>query len=75
MINMDIKRGTKVDFRKQAKKYVINMMKNSRKTLHIKNTKSCYASKCVSEYVDFDTLEEVEKSSSPFVKCQNCFKK
>lgn len=66
-----------IDYQKDAKKYVLNMLKVSKKggkwTLHIKKTKSCYWSNNFSRYADFDTYEEVERCGEPFRKCKNCF--
>lgn len=70
---MDIKHAKgRTDFQKKSKKFVINMMKNSRPTLHIKN--GCYYGEALEYFVDFDTYEEAEKSGIDFVKCKNCFK-
>lgn len=49
--------------------------KDSKWTLHIKNTKSCPWSKGFYKFADFDTYEEVQKSGEPFRKCKRCFEK
>ena len=72
---MEIKNGTcRNAFQQEAKKYVINMIRGSKRTLHVKNTSCCPWSKYLMEYIDFDTLEEAEICGVEFVKCQNCFK-
>ena len=62
------------EFQNNAKKFVINMVRGSERTLHIKNTKCCPWSEFLHEYVDFDTEEEAKASGIDYVKCQNCFK-
>ena len=61
------------DFQKDAKKYVINMMRGSARTLHIKN--GCYQGARIHKYVDFDTLEEVKSCGIKYIECKDCFKK
>ena len=71
---MEIKHAQgKDDYQNNAKKYVINMMKGSQKTLHIKN--GCYYAESLEYYVDFDTFEEVKKSGVKHIECDNCFGK
>ena len=72
---MEIKKSSgKSDFQANAKKYVINMVRGSKRTMHIKNEKSCSWSSFLQEYVDFDSLEEAEASGIAYVECKNCFK-
>lgn len=67
----DLKTANRVDeFRREAKKYVINMLGKKRK-LHIYN--GCCHSKCLFEYYTFETFEEVEASGIEFTKCRICF--
>jgi len=71
---MEIKQAKgRNDFQNDAKKYVINMMTNSRKTLHVKN--GCYYAEYLEYYVDFDTLEDVKKSGIKHIECDKCFGK
>ena len=63
--------NTSMQFQKEAKEYVINMLGNKQK-LHKKNC--CQYSKFYAKYYDFDTLEEVEKCGVEFTKCKLCFK-
>lgn len=58
-------------FQDEAKKYVVNMQGN-RRMLHIKN--GCYHGEFFYKYIDFDTLEEVEKYPENFVECEHCFR-
>lgn len=64
------------DYRKNAKKYVVNMT-SSKKRLHIKDTKCCYPSKFIQEYLDFDSEKEAfeffKKYEKDLYRCDNCF--
>ena len=70
-MNTKISQSVK-DFQRDAKKYVINMLRGSSRTLHIKN--GCYWGERIHEYIDFDTLEEAESCGVRYEKCKNCFK-
>lgn len=61
-------------FQQKARKYVINMVRGSKKTLHIKNTSCCQWSKFLLEYVDFDSLDNAKSSGIDFEPCKKCFK-
>ncbi len=67
-----------IDYKTQAKQYVLNMIRGSKKqgkwTLHIKNTIGCYWSQYLLKYADFDTIEQVENCGENYRKCKNCFK-
>ena len=68
---MEFKKSiNKQHYEENAKNYVINMKNDSRK-LHKKN--SCPHSKFITEYYDFDTLEQAENANITFTKCRNCF--
>lgn len=68
---MELKKSiTKQHYEENAKKYVINM-KNDSKKLHKKN--GCQHSKHLTEYYDFDTLEEIKNSNISCAYCHNCF--
>lgn len=72
---MKIKEGTcRKAFQEEAHKYVINMIRGSKRTLHIKNTPCCHWSKFIQQYVDFDTLIDAKSSGIEFEPCKNCFK-
>ena len=58
------------NYKNEAKEYVINMTSNAC-TLHKKN--GCYYSHYLSNYYDFDALEEAEQSDVEFLKCKICF--
>lgn len=58
-------------FRREAKKYVINMRGNKKK-LHIKN--GCHWASFFSEYYDFDSLVEAKNCGVESTLCGNCFK-
>ena len=60
-------------FQQEAKPYVINMIRKSG-TLHIKNTDNCPWSVFLTEYVDFDTLEDAQGSEEFKQCCKRCFK-
>ena len=60
-----------MQFQKEAKKYVINMLGNKRK-LHIKN--GCQFSEYYIKYYDFDSLDEISASGLEFTHCELCFK-
>lgn len=60
------------EYQKDAKKYVINM-DGGKKKLHIKNNPSCWHSNRLTEYVSFDTLEEVNELPFSVHKCDKCF--
>lgn len=68
------KSACRADFQNNAKSFVINMVRGSKRTLHIKNKDCCQWSNFIQEYVDFDTEEEAEASGIDYIKCQNCFK-
>lgn len=71
---MTIKKSAcKADFQDSAKKFVINMVQGSERTLHIKNKDCCQWSDFIQEYVDFDTEEDVELSGIVYRKCKKCF--
>ena len=61
-------------FQQESRKYVINMIRGSKRTLHIKNTSCCQWSKFLLEYVDFDSLDDVKSSCFNFESCKKCFK-
>ena len=71
---MSIKKPkTGEEFQQNAKPYVVNMIRKSG-TLHIKNTDNCPWSVFLTEYVDFDTLEDA-KGNEVFKRCcKRCFK-
>ena len=70
-MNMEIEKSpTKQHYDENAKRFVLNMKNNSRK-LHIKN--GCQQSTFLSEYYDFDTLEQVVKSFVSHTRCKRCF--
>ena len=62
------------NYQENARKYVINMIRGSKRTLHIKNTSCCPWSKFIQQYVDFDTLSDVESSGIEYEPCKKCFK-
>ena len=60
-------------FKECNKKYVLNMC-GKRRMLHIKDTKRCYSSKFLWEYVGFNTIEEVKaEMGDNFSYCGHCF--
>ena len=61
-------------FQSEARNYVINMLRGSKRTLHIKNTSRCQWSKFLLEYVDFDSLDNAKSSGIDFEPCKKCFK-
>ena len=61
-------------FQQEAQKYVVNMIRGSKRTLHIKNTSCCPWSKFMQKYVDFNTLNDVKSSGIEFEPCKKCFK-
>ena len=61
-------------YQQEARKYVVNMIRGSKKTLHIKNTACCPWSKFMQQYVDFNTLNDVKSSGIEFEPCKKCFK-
>ena len=68
------KSANRAEFQNSAKKFVVNMVRGSERTLHIKNKDCCQWSDFIQEYVDFDTDEEAKASGIDYVKCQNCFR-
>lgn len=62
------------EFQDSAKMFVVNMVRGSKQTLHIKNTKCCPWSGFLHEYVDFDTEKEAKESGTSYKKCKRCFK-
>ena len=75
---MEIKENIgEIAFCATAKKYVLNMMKKTKKngtyTLHIKCTSSCQWSKGLAPFTDFDTLEEAQQCGLPIRYCKKCF--
>lgn len=62
--------NTKNEYQEDAKKYVINMTSNKRK-LHIKNM--CHSSKCLCEYLSYETEDEVKNIPFTINKCEWCF--
>ena len=67
------KSANKAEFQDSAKQFVVNMVRGSERTLHIKNKDCCHWADFIQEYVDFDTEEEAKASGIDYVKCQNCF--
>ena len=66
------------DYLDISKKFVVNMTSN-KKRLHIKNTKCCYSSKFMYDYIDFDSEEDAynffKEYDKDIIRCNNCFKK
>lgn len=58
------------EYQQDAKQYVVNMC-SGKKMLHIKN--KCPQSKCLSEYISYDTLEEIDELPFRVSKCELCF--
>ena len=66
------------DFRNNAKEFVVNMTSHKKK-LHILNNKSCYDSKFMYDYLDFNSVDEANKFFKKYEKecskCDRCFPK
>ena len=66
------------DFRNNAKEFVVNMTSHKKK-LHKLNNKSCYHSKFMYDYLDFDSVEKAKKFfenyEKDYSKCDICFPK
>ncbi len=58
-------------FKKEAKKYVINM-RGRKKKLHIKN--GCYWASFFTEYYDFDNLSDAKNCGVESTLCEKCFR-
>ena len=80
MLDQDIiYAGSKKEFDDNVGNYFVNMTNNVR-TLHKTYNRSCYYSNSAYRFISFDTHEDVEKyekmnkNSTPFKRCGNCFK-
>lgn len=58
------------EYQQYAKEYAINMCRNT-KMLHRKNV--CHDSKCLYEFISYDTKDEVRKLPFVVSQCQKCF--